>query len=371
MSSNPHLIIKDLHTYFHSPSRQGFVHACNGVSLDIMRGETLGIVGESGSGKSITMLSSMGLLNVGPGVVSGSCEFHSRNGAISLFPDLNSHVQLTHENGQIVQVKKDLQSWQKKTRHIMRDIWSKEIAMIFQNPRQAFNPFQTVGDQIRESIMLHTNITNKKEAKEKAYYWLEKVKIDSPKLRYENYPYGMSGGMCQRAMVAMALASQPSLLIADEPTTGLDATIQSKIVDLLFELKESLQLTLVIISHDISVISRLSDKIAVMYAGNVIEHGKADEILGESFSKRHPYTRSLLGSVPSRSNVTRTGRLPSIRGEVPDAVNTPQGCRFYDRCDAKTPAVEARCSQKNPNFSQVAAEHQCRCWLYTPEAEHA
>jgi len=236
----PHLQIEDLHTYFYSKQRQSFIHAVNGVSMDVMRGETLGIVGESGSGKSITMLSVMGLINASPGILQGQVRLHTENGEYNLLPSLDKHVTLKKQNGKIVEISKDLNRWNKDVNKIMSGVWSKEISMIFQNPKAAFSPFETIGHQISESILLHTNINSRTEAREKALYWLEKVKIDSPKIRYDNYPYGLSGGMCQRAMIAMALASEPSLLIADEPTTGLDATIQSKVVDLLDELKQQL-----------------------------------------------------------------------------------------------------------------------------------
>ncbi|MDH5216365.1 MAG: ABC transporter ATP-binding protein [Gammaproteobacteria bacterium] len=360
--STPHLKIDNLHTYFYSKQRQAFIHSVNGVSLNVMKGETLGIVGESGSGKSVTMLSLMGLINATPGVLKGSVKLYTENGELDLLPDLHNYVDLRKDGNKITAVKKDIRGWNKRHQKVMKNIWSKEISMIFQNPKAAFNPFETIGKQITESILLHTDIKNPKEAKEKALYWLEKVKIDSPTLRYENYPYGLSGGMSQRAMVAMALASEPSLLIADEPTTGLDATIQSKIVDLLEELKESLGVTLILISHDISVISRLSDKIAVMYAGNVLEHGPADSILDKTSTQRHPYTRALLNSIPSKENVQEGGYLMSIEGEVPDTIMVPAGCRFYERCQAKDESVRIKCAEENPPLTPITEDHFSRCW---------
>lgn len=362
--STPHLQIQDLHTYFFSKQRNAFIHSVNGVNMDVMKGETLGIVGESGSGKSITMMSVMGLISANPGVLSGKVTLHGKNGALDLLPDLDKYVEVEKENGKIVIARKDVHGWNKQVNRIMKNIWSKEVSMIFQNPKAAFNPFETIGSQITEAIMLHTGITNKLEAKEKALYWLDKVKIDSPRLRYENYPYGLSGGMAQRAMVAMALASEPTLLIADEPTTGLDATIQSKIVDLLEELKASLGITLILISHDISVISRLSDKIAVMYGGNVLEHGLADQILDPHSKDKHPYTRALLNSIPNEHNVLEGGYLMSIEGEVPDTIDVPQGCRFFERCQSKTDAIRVKCAELNPGLFQLDAHHQSRCWLY-------
>lgn len=362
--SNTHLKIENLHTYFYSKQRQAFIHSVNGASLEVMKGETLGIVGESGSGKSVTMLSVMGLIDATPGILKGKVKLYTEDGEIDLLPDLHQYVDFQSNTHEITSVKKDIHGWTKRHNKVMKNIWSKEISMIFQNPKAAFNPFETIGKQISESILLHTDINNEKEAKEKAMYWLEKVKIDSPSLRYENYPYGLSGGMSQRAMIAMALASEPSLLIADEPTTGLDATIQSKIVDLLEELKESLGITLILISHDIGVISRLSDKIAVMYSGNVLEHGPADVILNKTSENRHPYTRALLDSIPSKENILEGGYLKSIDGEVPDTIMVPPGCRFYERCQMKDEAIRVQCAEQNPPMQSINNNQAIRCWKF-------
>jgi len=240
----------------------------------------------------------------------------------------------------------------------------KEIAMIFQNPKSSLNPFTTVGKQIAEAILLHTAITSEQEAKDGAIYWLDRVKIDSPRLRYENYPFGLSGGMCQRAMIAMALASEPSLLIADEPTTGLDATIQSKIVDLLAELKSELGVTTMLISHDISIISRLSDRVAVMYGGTVFEYGPARGILAVDAEAKHPYTAALLTSIPSAQNVREKGYLQTIEGDVLDTINIPAGCRFYGRCNRVTDAIREKCERHEPDLREIAPGHKVRCWLY-------
>lgn len=364
MSNNLHLQIKDLHTYFYSKQRHAFIHAVNGVSLDIMKGETLGIVGESGSGKSITMMSVMGLINTRPGVLQGQVTLHTEQGEINLLPDTDKFVELDKQNNKIITAKKDVNAWDKQVGKIMKEIWSKEISMIFQNPKAAFHPFETIGKQISESIMLHTGITNKKEAKEKALYWLEKVKIDSPSLRYDNHAHGLSGGMSQRAMIAMALASEPSLLIADEPTTGLDATIQARIVDLLEEIKENLGITMILISHDIGVISRLSDKIAVMYGGNVLEHGPAQDILTRGTASKHPYTSALLDSIPGQDNILESGHLPSIDGEVPDTIDVPTGCRFYERCRQSNDDIRVQCAERNPELFTIDPQHRIRCWLY-------
>jgi peptide/nickel transport system ATP-binding protein len=246
----------------------------------------------------------------------------------------------------------------------MLGIRGKEISMIFQNPKITLNPFITIGNQITESIILNTLIKNRNEAKERTLYWLEQVKMDSPRLRYNNTPYDMSGGMCQRAMIAMALSSEPSLLIADEPTTGLDATIQAKIVGLLTELKSSFGITAMLISHDINVITELSDKVAVMYGGTVLEHGPAKEILSERFIYKHPYTEALLASIPSEQHIREKGYLQAIKGDVLDTINIPEGCRFRNRCNKIADRIRKQCEHIEPDLKEVSPGHSVRCWLF-------
>ena len=240
--------------------------------------------------------------------------------------------------------------------------------MIFQNPKSSLNPFLTVGQQISEAIRLHTPVKDPKEAKERAIAWLERVRMDSPRLRFDQYPDGLSGGMCQRAMIAMALACEPSLLMADEPTTGLDATIQSRIVALLAELKSELGVTTLLITHDIRVVSRLADTVAVMYGGTVVEQGPARDVLAPSVPAKHPYTAALLASLPSAQKNGRPhaieGRLSVIRGEVVDTMDVPRGCRFYARCDRVTDAIRARCMSQEPALATVATGHRIRCHLH-------
>jgi len=236
--------------------------------------------------------------------------------------------------------------------------------MIFQNPKQSMNPFMTVGRQITEAIQLHTPIKEEPAAKERAIEWLDRVKIDSPRLRFDNHPYGLSGGMCQRAMIAMALSCEPSLLIADEPTTGLDATIQSKIADLLAELKAELGITTMLISHDIGIISRLSDTVAVMYGGTVVEDGPARDILAKGEDRKHPYTSALLTSIPSAENIKGKGHLQAIEGDVLDTINIPAGCRFFSRCNRVTDKIRERCERQEPGLREIGPGHKARCWLY-------
>lgn len=364
MTPAPLLKIEDLRTYFYSRSKQAFIRSVDGVSLEIARGETLGVVGESGSGKSITALSVLGLISGGPGVISGTIDFKTELSEKNLLQGLADYVKLTREDNRIMQVDKDLVGWEKNVESVMRTIRGKEIAMIFQNPKSSLNPFATVGKQITEAIQLHTSHKTEQEAKDRALYWLERVKIDSPRLRFDNYPYGLSGGMCQRAMIAMALACEPSLLIADEPTTGLDATIQSKIVDLLAELKSAISTTTMLISHDISIISRLSDSVAVMYGGTIVEYGPAKDILATDFESKHPYTQALLASLPSEQNIKEQGYLQAIEGDVLDTINTPPGCRFYGRCTRVTDAIRKKCEFTEPDLREIAPKHKVRCWLY-------
>jgi len=358
------LKIENLRTYFYARGKQAFVRAVDGVSLEVGQRETVGVVGESGSGKSITAMSVLGLISGGPGVIGGSIRYASAKVQRDLLEGLASFVQLEESDGRVMSVRKDERGWQKASEQLMKGMRGKEIAMIFQNPRASLNPFITVGKQITEAVRLHSGITAIKEARERAIHWLERVKIDSPRLRFDAYPAGMSGGMCQRAMIAMALSSEPSLLIADEPTTGLDATIQSKIVDLLEELKVETGISTLLISHDISVITRLSDRVAVLYGGAVVEYGPARQLLDAGSAAKHPYTAALLASVPSEQKIRERANLQAIEGEVPDTINVPPGCRFYARCNQITPEIRERCASVQPELKDVAPGHQIRCWRY-------
>jgi peptide/nickel transport system ATP-binding protein len=360
----PLLKIEELRTYFYSSSKKAFIRSVDDVSLEIAAGETLGVVGESGSGKSITALSVMGLISAGPGVISGKIEFTSRRVQKNLLENLGDYVEAKKREGMIMDVSKDVVGWEQHSERVMSKVRGKEIAMIFQNPKSSLNPFMTVGRQISEVIRLHTAVKNNQEARERSLYWLDRVKIDSPQVRYDNYPYGLSGGMCQRTMIAMALACEPSLLIADEPTTGLDATIQSKIVDLLADLKSELGTTTMLISHDISIISRLSDCVAVMYGGTVIEYGTAKDVLSTALQSQHPYTSALLASIPTVRNVMEKGYLQAIEGDVLDTINIPRGCRFFARCTRVTDAIKNKCEHREPDLREIAPEHKVRCWLY-------
>ena len=360
----PLLAIENLRTYFYSRARRAFIRSVDGVSLHVAPGETLGIVGESGSGKSVTALSAAGLVSAAPGVIGGRIELRSRQARRNLLDGLERYVRVKERDGRITAVEKDDRGWRRRAETLMEGVRGKEIAMIFQNPRSALNPYSTIGAQLVETIRLHTSVKGEGEARERAIHWLERVRIDSPRLRFDNFPFGMSGGMCQRAMIAMALSAEPSLLIADEPTTGLDATIQSRIVDLLAQLKIETGITTLLISHDISVIQRLADRIAVMYGGTVVETGRAAEVLAPQAQLRHPYTAALLASVPSAEAIRRKSYLQAIEGEVLDTIEVPRGCRFYGRCNRVTEAIRENCASLEPPLGEVAPGHKVRCWLY-------
>ena len=364
MTPGPVLKIENLRTYFYTRSKQAFSRAVDGVDLELAKGETLGIVGESGSGKSVTALSTMGLVTAGPGVITGKVGLKTDRVQKNLLRDITDYVRITEKNGRILEVSKDNRGWQKHVDRITRGVRGKEIAMIFQNPKASMNPFSSVGRQIREAIMLNTSIKNPREAKERALHWLEQVKIDSPRLRYDNNPFGLSGGMCQRAMIAMALSAEPSVLIADEPTTGLDATIQSKIVNLLAELKSSVGVTTLLISHDIDVIKTLSDKVAVMYGGRVLEYGPSKEILSTPDNEKHPYTAALMASIPTPAQIKEKSYLQAIKGDVIDTIHLPAGCRFYSRCRQVTDEIEEQCRSREPDLRPIGTHTKVRCWLY-------
>lgn len=364
MSDSPLLKIEHLKTYFFSKGRRAFTRSVDGVDLEIRRGETLGVVGESGSGKSVTALSVMGLVDAAPGVIAGRIGLKTDTLQKNLLQDLDDYVELTEADGRVVEVRKDVVGWRKHLERVMGRIRGKVIAMIFQNPKSSLNPFLPVGRQIAEAIRLHTPYKSEAAGRERALYWLDRVRMDSPRLRFDNHPRALSGGMCQRAMVAMALSCEPSFLIADEPTTGLDATIQSKIADLLAELKADLGITTMLISHDIGLIRRLSDSVAVMYSGMAVEYGPARAVLAAGEESRHPYTAALLASVPDERHIRGKERLQAISGDVPDAIHLPKGCRFYGRCTRVTAAIEGKCASLLPPLAEIEHGHAVRCWLF-------
>jgi oligopeptide transport system ATP-binding protein len=315
------LEIRNLTTRFHT--HEGVVHAVNGISYSLKKGEILGIVGESGSGKSVSMLSVMRLIPSPPGKIeAGEVLFDGRE-----------LLQIDEEE--------------------MERVRGAKIAMIFQDPMTSLNPTLTVGFQITEALRLHQGM-DKGQAQERAAELLTMVGIPQAVERLDDYPHQFSGGMRQRAMIAMALSCNPMLLIADEPTTALDVTIQAQIVDLVKRLQEKVGMAVVWITHDLGVVARLAQRVLVMYAGYVVEDALVDDLYA---SPRHPYTLGLLGSLP-RLNQASDARLFSIPGQPPSLVALPPGCPFAPRCSY---AIE-RCRQENPTLEAVEPRHKVACW---------
>ncbi|HMV84469.1 MAG TPA: ABC transporter ATP-binding protein [Blastocatellia bacterium] len=316
------LEVRNLKTYF--ATRRGEVRSVDDVSFTLEQGETLSLVGESGCGKSVTALSIMRLVSSPGRVVGGEVWFEGR--------DL---LKLSTEE--------------------MRAIRGDDIAMIFQDPMTSLNPVYTVGDQIAEAIRLHRKVS-KREAWNQAVEGMRDVAIPAPEIRAKNYPHEMSGGMRQRVMIAMALACDPKMLIADEPTTALDVTIQAQILELLTELREKRRLALLLITHDLGVVAETSDRVAVMYAGKIVEEASAKELFKHP---RHPYTEGLLRAVP-RLDEQREGRmtrLQTIEGVVPNPLELPDGCRFAPRC----PHAQSKCREGEIPLIHVNEHHQSRC----------
>jgi len=319
-SHNTHLLeIKNLKTYFFTD--YGVVKAIDGVNLRVGQKETLGIVGESGCGKSVTGLSILRLIPTPPGKIV---------------------------DGEILFQGKDLLKLREKQ---MRKVRGNKISMIFQEPMTSLNPVFTVGNQIAEAIVLHQRL-KKKEALQKTIEMLHLVGIPGPEERIKHYPHQMSGGMRQRVMIAMAISCNPTLLIADEPTTALDVTIQAQILDLLQDLKQKLHMALMLISHDLGVIAEMADRIAVMYAGSLVEYAEVNALFQHP---RNPYTSGLLRSLPWHQK--RKSRFKAIPGQVPDPLNLPAGCPFHPRCDM----VIDTCRQVEPAFEEVSPGHWSKC----------
>ena len=320
------LEIKDERLSFFTPA--GEVKALNGVSFSMEEGEVLGIVGESGSGKSVTAYSIMGLTAYPGKLIGGTVHF----------------------NGHEIE---------KMTEKEFRKIRGNEVSIIFQDPMTSLNPVYTIGNQIVEVILLHTNKT-KKEAYERAKELLELVGINEPAKRLKQYPHELSGGMRQRVMIAIALACEPKLLIADEPTTALDVTIQAQILELMQELRKKLGMSIIMITHDLGVVANMCEKIAVMYAGHIVEYGTADEIF---YNPSHEYTKGLIKSIP-KLNVEKIERLVPIEGQPVDLLNPPAGCPFAPRCSE----CMKICLNKMPPKTELSDTHYSYCWLLQKEA---
>jgi oligopeptide/dipeptide ABC transporter ATP-binding protein len=310
-------------------TEDGTVHAVDGVDFELDRGKVLGIVGESGSGKSVTAMTILGLTR-----------------------DKNTRFE-----GEVIYKGKDLIELSESS---LRDVRGKEIAMIFQDPMTSMNPVYTVGDQIVEAILTHEG-SSKRDAKKRAIELLRQVGIPNAQQRVDDYPHQFSGGMRQRAMIAMALSCNPDVLIADEPTTALDVTIQAQILDLLANLRADFDSSVILITHDLGVVAEVADEIIVMYAGRVVERGAKREIF---YDPQHPYTWGLLGSIP-RLDRPKPKKLHSIEGSPPSLINLPRGCKFRPRC----PHAFEKCHEEEPELKNrvEAAGHLDRCWLSVEE----
>jgi len=323
-SKNPLLQVEDLHTVFNTD--HGVVKAVNGVDFTLNEKQILGLVGESGCGKTVTGLSILGLIPQPPGKI---------------------------ERGRIIFEGRNLLTLNDKD---MRAIRGNRIAMIFQEPMTSLNPIFTVGYQIREVLRIHREVA-KNQANRLVVEMLQKVGIPDPAKRMREYPHQMSGGMRQRVMIAMALCCRPRLIIADEPTTALDVTIQAQILELIQRLREETGTAILLITHDLGVIAEMADTVAVMYTGSIVEHASGDDLFE---TPCHPYTLGLMHSIPKIDQATtKTEHLQAIAGVVPSLLALPRGCTFQERCSH----AMAKCRQ-NPPFFQVSATHRVRCWLH-------
>jgi peptide/nickel transport system ATP-binding protein len=342
LNNNELLIqIKDLKTYFFLD--EGIVKAVDGADLEIEAGKTLGVVGESGCGKSITARSIMRIVAKGGRIVNGEILFHRR-------------LRNAAPNSEMVEIL-DLAQLGAQS-EAMRAIRGGEISMVFQEPMTSLSPVHTIGNQIGEVISLHQKCDQKK-AREKAIEMLGRVGMPLPKRTIDRYPHELSGGMRQRAMIAMALSCHPSLLIADEPTTALDVTTEAQILTLMRQLQNELGMSIMFITHNLGVIAQMADRVAVMYLGKVVEDARVEDIF---YKPLHPYSQALLKSIPRLgAKKARSYRLASIHGSVPDPYNLPQGCPFHPRCAMRIPDV---CSKEIPPIIEVEPGHKVRCVLY-------
>jgi len=324
-----YLELRDVKVHF--PTDDGVVKAVDGLSFTLDRGQTIGIVGESGSGKSVTSQAILGLHRRSRAKTSGS-----------IFLDGEDLMTVSTER--------------------LRNLRGNKMAMIFQDPLSALHPYYTVGTQIVEGIRVHHSDMSKAAAKNRTIDLLGRVGIPNPKKRYDQYPHEFSGGMRQRAMIAMALANDPSLLIADEPTTALDVTVQAQILDLMRDLQQEFGSAIIMITHDLGVVAEMADEILVMYGGKAVEHGTVDQVF---YTPQHPYAWGLLTSMPRLDRV-RKERLDPIPGNPPSLINVPSGCAFHPRCGYRSEVPDDDCKTKVPGLDDAGGEHLVRCHIPPP-----
>jgi len=329
--TQPLLEVKNLKTYFYT--EDGVVHAVDGVDFNVLPGEILGLVGESGCGKSVTSLSIMRLVS-SPGKIL---------------------------EGEILLDGTDLRALPEEE---MMKVRGNRISMIFQQPQTALNPVFRVGDQIAEVLSIHQDF-GKEAGQRRAVDLLRMVGIPDAERRAEAFPHELSGGMAQRVMIAMALACVPELLIADEPTTALDVTIQAQILDLILDMREKMGTSVILITHDLGVIAELAERVAVMYAGEIVEHAESEELFDHPL---HPYTQGLIGSIPILGKIKE--RLDVIPGTVPNLIDPPPACRFAPRCAARVQYGLKICTELKPDLIETRPGHTVRCWLYESDEEH-
>ncbi len=345
MTEEALLEINNLKTHFHL--QEGIVRAVDGVTFSVRRGRTLGIIGESGCGKSVTAHSILRLVPSPPGnIVDGEILLHRRDGEQS-GSRLEEHTDLAGLDARGAEI---------------RAIRGGEISMVFQEPMTSFGPMHTIGNQIMESILLHQADVERAEARELAIENLRRVGIPRPAQIVDAYPHQLSGGMRQRAMIAMALSCSPRLLIADEPTTALDVTIQAQILELMTALQEEFGMAIIFITHNLGVIAEVADEVAVMYLGRIVEQADVIELFDNA---QHPYTQGLLNSIPHIDD-DKLHRLRAIEGVVPDPYQIPSGCAFSDRCPSFMPGT---CDRAMPGLAETARGHLVRCFLFSDAEE--
>ena len=330
-NSKPLLEVKGLKTYFYT--EDGVVRAVDGVDFEVYPGEVLGLVGESGCGKSVTSLSIMRLISK-PGRVDAG------------------EILLDGEN--LLDLSEDE----------MIKVRGNRISMIFQQPQTALNPVFRVGDQLSEVLSVHQDL-GREAGRKRAVALLKMVGVPDPERRVDAYPHELSGGMAQRVMIAMALACVPELLLADEPTTALDVTIQAQILDLMRDLRRDMGTSVLLITHDLGVVAEMAERVAVMYAGEIVEQTDVNSLFDEPL---HPYTQGLIGSIPVLGEIKE--RLDVIPGSVPNLINLPPGCRFAPRCEARIKYACTICAEVKPELEEVKPGHQVRCWLYQNAEGH-